>query len=96
MSGQRHSQSTPSSLGQGCMSVRCNQPPALLAERPRVFTCHCGNTVVEQTPNKSRDGLLAERRTRDRKVASSNPGRSGERISSPELTLCADTHSSTQ
>ena len=28
----------------------------------------------------SRDGLLVERRTRDRKVVSSNPGRSGGRI----------------
>ena len=41
----------------------------------------------------SRDSLLGERRTRDRKVASSNPGRSGGRIISPELTLCADSYS---
>ena len=42
-----------------------------------------------------RDCLLVERRTRDRKVASSNPGRSeaaGE-FSSPDLTLCADSYS---
>ena len=37
--------------------------------------------------------LLLERRTRDRKVASSNPGRSGERIFSPELILCAGSYS---
>ena len=41
----------------------------------------------------SQDSLLVELRTRDRKVSSSNPGRSGGRISSPELTLCADSHS---
>ena len=32
---------------------RWNLPPALLAERPGSFTCHCGNTGVERTPNKS-------------------------------------------
>ena len=37
--------------------------------------------------------LLVERRTRDRKVASSNPGRSGGRISSSESTLGADSYS---
>ena len=31
---------------------RCNLPPALLAEWPGDFTCHCGNTEVEQTLNK--------------------------------------------
>ena len=36
----------------------------------------------------SRDSLLVERPTRDRKVASSNPGRSGGRFSSSELILC--------
>ena len=30
-----------------------NLPPALLAERPGSFTCHCGNTEVERTLNKS-------------------------------------------
>ena len=35
-----------------------------------------------------------ERRTRDRKVASSNPGRSGGKVfSSPESTLCVDSYS---
>ena len=34
-----------------------------------------------------------ERRTRDRKDASSNPGRIGGRISFPQSTLCADSYS---
>ena len=38
----------------------------------------------------SRDSLFVERQTRDRMVASSNPGRNGGRIFSPELTVCAD------
>ena len=42
-----------------------------------------------------REGILSwsERRIRGRKVASSNPGRSGGRICSPESTLCADSYS---
>ena len=32
---------------------RCNLPPAFLAEWPGSSTCHCGNTGVERTPNKS-------------------------------------------
>ena len=32
---------------------RCNLPPALLAEWPGSFTCHCGSMGMEQTPNKS-------------------------------------------
>ena len=35
----------------------------------------------------SRDGFFVERRTRDRKVASSNPGRSGGRISFPSVNF---------
>ena len=35
------------------------------------------------------NSLSVERKTRDRKVASSNPGRSGGRISSPGVSLCA-------
>ena len=31
----------------------CNVPPALLAKWFGSFTCHCGNTEVERTPNKS-------------------------------------------
>ena len=53
--GQRHSQPTPN---QGCMRVRCNLPPAHLAERPGSFTCHCGNNGVERTPNKSQHTQL--------------------------------------
>ena len=37
---------------------RCNLPPALLAEWPRSFPSHCGNTGVERTPNKSRQRKL--------------------------------------
>ena len=36
---------------------------------------------------------MVERRTRDPKVASSNSRRSGGRISSQELTLCANSYS---
>ena len=32
---------------------KCNLSPALLKEWPGSFTCHCGNTGVERTPNKS-------------------------------------------
>ena len=35
------------------MRVKCNLPPALLAEWPGSFTCHCGNIGVERTSNKS-------------------------------------------
>ena len=37
---------------------RCNLPPALLAKWPGSFTCHCGNTGVEQTPNESQHTKL--------------------------------------
>ena len=40
-------------LVKGVCVFRCNLPPALLAERPGSFTCHCGDTGVERTPNKS-------------------------------------------
>ena len=36
----------------------CNLPPALWAEWLGSFTCHCGNTGVEQTPNKSQHTKL--------------------------------------
>ena len=52
MLGQRHSQPTLTSLGQGCV-FRCNLPPALLAEWSGSFACHCGNKGVERTPNES-------------------------------------------
>ena len=32
---------------------RCNLPPVLLAEWSGSFTCRCGNTGMERTPNKS-------------------------------------------
>ena len=31
--------------------IRCNLPPALLAECPRSFPCHCDDKWVERTPN---------------------------------------------
>ena len=37
----------------GICVFRCNLPPALIAERLGPFTCHCSNTGVDQTPNKS-------------------------------------------
>ena len=37
---------------------RCNLPPALLAEWPGSFTCHCSNMGVEQTRNKSQHTKL--------------------------------------
>ena len=40
-----------------CM-FRCNLPPALLTEWPGSLTCHCGNTGVERTPNKSQHRKL--------------------------------------
>ena len=58
MPGQRHSQPIPTSLGQGRMRVRGNLPPALLADRPGSFTCHCGNKGVEWTLNKSQHTKL--------------------------------------
>ena len=42
----------------------CNLPPVLLAEWPGSFTCHCGNTGVEWTPNKSQHTKL----TLERKI----------------------------
>ena len=43
---------------------RCILPPALLAELPWPFTCHCCNTGVERTPNKSQHTKL----TLERKI----------------------------
>ena len=42
----------------GVCVFTCSQPPALLAEWPRSFTCHCGNTGVAQTQNKSQHSKL--------------------------------------
>ena len=59
MPGQQHDQPTPTSLGQRCICVfRCNLPPALLADQPGSFTCHCDSTGVEQTLNKSQHTKL--------------------------------------
>ena len=38
---------------EGVCLFRCNLPHALLAKWPGSFTCHCSNTGVEQTSNKS-------------------------------------------
>ena len=37
---------------------RCNLPPALLAEWPGSFSCHCGNMWVKRTPNKNQHTKL--------------------------------------
>ena len=37
----------------GVCAFRCNLPPALFGRMTVFFTCHCGNTRVERTPNKS-------------------------------------------
>ena len=36
----------------------CNLTPALLAKWPGSFSCHCGSTGVERTPNKSQHRKL--------------------------------------
>ena len=38
--------------------LRCNLPPALLAENPVPFICHCSKLEVEQTPSKSQHTRL--------------------------------------
>ena len=48
----------------GVCMFRCNLPPALLAEWLGSFTCHCSNTGVGQTPNKSQHTKL----TLDKKI----------------------------
>ena len=42
----------------GVCMFRCNLPPALLAEWPRSFTCHCNNKGVELTLSKSQHRKL--------------------------------------
>ena len=42
---------------------RCNLPPALLAEYPGSFTCHCGSTGMERSPNKSQHTKLTMEKT---------------------------------
>ena len=45
-------------LVKGVCVFRCNLPPALFAKWPGSFTCHCGNTGMERTPNKSQHTKL--------------------------------------
>ena len=42
----------------GVCVFRCNLPPALLAEWPGSNMCHCGDTGMEWTPNKSQHTKL--------------------------------------
>ena len=42
----------------GVCAFRCNLPPALFGRMTVFFTCHCGNTRVERTPNKSQHTKL--------------------------------------
>ena len=42
----------------GVCVFRCNLPPALLAEWPGSFMCHCGYMGVERTPSKSQHTKL--------------------------------------
>ena len=44
----------------GVCVFRNNMPPALLAAWPWSFTCHCGNTGMELTPNKNQYTKLTE------------------------------------
>ena len=54
-----HTMPAQQPTARSCVCVfGCNLPPALLAEWPGSFTCHCGNTGVEQTPNKSQHTKL--------------------------------------
>ena len=47
----------------GVCVFRCNLPSVLLAEWPGFLTCHCGNTGVERTPNKSQHTKLTLEKT---------------------------------
>ena len=47
----------------GVRVFRFDLPPALLAEWPGSFTCHCGNTGVERTLNKSQHTKLIQEKT---------------------------------
>ena len=77
--------------------LRCDLPPALLAEWPGSFTCYCGNTGVEWTPNKSQHTKL----TLEKKILPPLlPGfelatfRSRVRRSYQQASLASHTHSS--
>ena len=57
----------------GVRMFSCNLLPVLLAEWPGSFMCHCGNTGVEQTPNKSQHTKLTlERKFCHRSCQDSN------------------------
>ena len=56
--GQRHSQPTPTRWIEGACVLRWNLSPALLAQWPGSFTCHCGNMGAERTPSKSQHRKL--------------------------------------
>ena len=58
--GQRHSQ--PTRWVNGVCVFRCNLQPALLAEWPGYFTCHCGNTGVERTPKSQHTKLTLKKK----------------------------------
>ena len=45
-------------LAEGVCALRCNLPPALLAEWPGSFTCHCSDTGVERVPDRSQHTKL--------------------------------------
>ena len=58
MPWQQHSQLTLTWLGQGCMHVRWNLPPALLAKWLESLHAAAVTRGVEQTPNKSQHTKL--------------------------------------
>ena len=60
MPAQRHSQPTLTSLHwvKDICVLRCHLPPALLAEWQGSFMCHCSNTEMEETQNKSQHTKL--------------------------------------
>ena len=58
MPGQQHSQPTQTLLVKCVCVFKCNLPPALWVEWPASFTCHCGNTGMERTLNKSQHTKL--------------------------------------
>ena len=60
-------------------------PPPPFSHLPRITVSFA--TVYSCKLSGSRDSLLVKRRTRDRKVASSNPGSSGGRISFSRVNL---------
>ena len=51
-----------------------------------------GLTISYLEVSGSQNSLLVERRTHDRKLVSSSPGKGGGEFSSPGLTFCADSY----